>query len=210
MLDLQARQETSQVSTSADMDIDERVETFELMDRPAEKDLSNLPIARSFAFLAGGALATLGIAGFLPLITTNGTLLGLVHVSTSTNIIHLATGLAGLAAWRSRRETLAVWWAVAMAGIFTWVFSDGNLAFGNSADAPGAAAPTLTLLGVLPLRELPMLLANALHVTLGLVSLIVAGTAMLQQGARATAAQQARRIREYRSHVTIRPRSSVA
>lgn len=208
MLDLQERRDTLQVATPADMDVDERVETFELMDRPAEKGIAYLPIAHAFAFLAGGALTTLGIAGFLPFITANGTLLGFFQVSTSTNIIHLVTGLAGLAAWRSRRESLAVWWAVAMAGIYTWIFSDGNLAFGNAADTAGA--PTLTLLAVLPLRDLPLLLANALHVTLGLVSLIVAGTAMLQQGARATARQQARRIREYRSHVTIRPRSTVA
>lgn len=208
MLDLQERRDTLQVAAPADMDVDERVETFELMDRPAEKGLANLPIARAFAFLAGGALTTLGIAGFLPFITANGTLLGLFQVSTATNVVHLVTGLAGLAVWRSRRESLAVWWAVAMMGIYLWIFDDGNLAFGNAAETAGA--PTLTILGVMPLRDLPLLLANGLHVTLSLASLIVAGTTMLQQGARATARQSGRRIGEYRSHVTIRPRSYVS
>lgn len=201
MSDVQRRREAVQVSIAADGDADERVETFELMAPPAHSALMNFPIARTFAFLAGGGLATLGVAGLLPVISANGTLLGLFHVSAATNLVHLATGLAGLAAWRLRRESLVVWYAVALMAIYLWIFSDGILAFGNGV-AP-AGAPSLVLLGVLPLRDLPLLLANGLHVTLTLGSLLVAGATALQQGAYATAAVDAGRVREYRSHVTI-------
>ena len=182
------------------------VETFELEDRPAEPALSKAPIATAFALLAGGFFMALGIVGFLPIITTNDVLLGFFQVTPAANVLHLLTGLAGLAAgayaYRTRREAPAVAYAAAMLFLYIVVFSVGNIAFGNAEGRfDNQHALILHLLAV---RDLPLFMANGLHITFAMASLFVASAAALQRGARASARRGTRRIREYRSRTMIR------
>jgi hypothetical protein len=184
-------------------DATETVETFELMERePDDTPILRAPIARTFALLVGGMLTALGVAGFLPVITTGGTVLGLFHVDPFANLIHLVTGLAGLAIWRSRRESLAITYSAGLVFVYIVVFSLGNIAFGN---AEGATVPHgAILLNLLPLRDLPVFMANGFHVSLAMAALFTTMAAGLQEGARASARRGRRLIREYRSHTRIR------
>lgn len=190
------------------------IEKLEFADEPAEQSwLLHAPIARGFAFLAGGGLTTLGVLGLIPWLTANGTLLGLFHVTPQLSLIHLATGLVGLAIWRSGRGSLAFAYAIALTAIYVLVFSDGNIAFGN---AVGMFAPSgnslqaheSVLFGLFPLRLLPQMLINGFHVTLALVAFIVAAAHALQEGARSTLRQRGPYIRVYRSRTRIGTRTA--
>lgn len=55
-------------------------------------------MAKSLAMVFGIVLVLVGVLGFVPGITTDGMLLGIFMVDSLHNIIHLATGLAALAA----------------------------------------------------------------------------------------------------------------
>lgn len=182
------------------------VETFELTDRPEAPWLAKLPIATVFAVLAGGFFTALGVVGFLPIITSHDVLLGFFQVDPVSNVLHLLTGLAGLAAggyaFRTRRESAAIAYAVAMLLVYITYFSIGNIAFGNG---EGAFNNGHTLfLNLLAARDLPAFMANGMHITFAMASLFVASAAALQQGARATALRGTQRIREYRSRTLIR------
>lgn len=180
----------------------ETVETFEVTDRTPERTgLAFAPVAQGFAFLAGGAMLGLGIVGLGAALTGYSTLLNLFHVSTGTSIIHILTGLAGLAAWRSQREGLAVAFAVVVMFAYVWIFSEGNLAFGFSTDTVNALGPRI--LGLLPVSALPVIAENGLHVTLAMAGLIVAGIAALQEGTRATMRQRGSRVVTYRSRTRL-------
>lgn len=186
----------------------DRVETFELVDRPAETRLSKAPIATMFALLAGGFFTMLGVVGFLPIITSHDVLLGFFQVDPTSNVLHLLTGLAGLAAggyaFRTRRESSAIAFAVAMMLVYITYFSIGNIAFGNGEGVFNSRHALF--LNLLASRDLPAFMANGLHVTFALVSLFVAAAAAFQQGARATARRGTQRISEYRSRTLIRQR----
>lgn len=53
---------------------------------------------QTLAWVFGGILALVGVLGFVPGVTSGGMLLGIFEVDTLHNVIHLATGLAALAA----------------------------------------------------------------------------------------------------------------
>jgi len=190
------------------------IEKLEFAEAPEKRSrLLDAPIARWFAFVAGGGLTTLGILGLIPWITANNTLLGLFHVTPQVSLIHLATGLAGLAIWRFGRGSLAFAYAIALTAIYVLVFSDGNIAFGNAVgmfQPVGGTwqAPESTVLGFFSVRLLPEILANGFHVTLALVAFLVAAAHALQEGTRSTIRQRGPYIRVYRSRTRIGSRTA--
>ena len=114
------------------------------------RDRSPIQIA---ALLVGAAFVIVGIAGFIPGITTNvgdmkfaghespSELLGLFQVSILHNIVHLALGIIGLVAaatWEGSRLYLLGGGAIYLAlAVYGWVVdrgSDGNFVPMNAAD----------------------------------------------------------------------------
>ncbi len=186
------------------------IEKLEFADEPAvQSQLLNAPLTRGFAFVAGGSLTTLGLLGLIPWLNANDTLLGLFHVTPQLSLIHLVTGLAGLAIWRYGRGSLAFAYTIALTAIYVLIFSDGNIAFGNGVGMFEAAGNTLqahesVLFGLLPVRLLPQVLANGFHVTLALAAFLVAAAHAFQDGARATIRQRGPYVRVYRSRTRIR------
>lgn len=207
MLDLRDTRNTFDVSAAVSEQTEsDTVETFELMDRPAEHWLAKLPIASAFAVLGGMFLTGLGVVGFLPIITANDVLLGFFQVDPVSNVLHLLTGLAGLAAgaysFRTRRESAAIAYAAAMVLVYLVYFSVGNIAFGNAEGLVNTQHALL--LNLLPVRDLPAFMANGMHISFMMASLFVAAAAALQAGARSTAQRGTQLIREYRSRTMIR------
>ena len=128
------------------------------------RDRSPIQIA---ALLVGAAFLLVGIAGFIPGITTNvgdmkfaghespSELLGLFQVSILHNIVHLALGIIGLVAaatWEGSRLYLVGGGAIYLAlAVYGWVIdraSDANFVPMNPAD-------------------------NVLHVVLGAVMIVL-------------------------------------
>ena len=114
------------------------------------RDRSPIQIA---ALLVGAAFLLVGIAGFIPGITTNvgdmkfaghespSELLGLFQVSILHNIVHLALGIIGLVAaatWEGSRLYLVGGGAIYLAlAVYGWVIdraSDANFVPMNPAD----------------------------------------------------------------------------
>ena len=114
------------------------------------RDRSPIQIA---ALLVGAAFVIVGIAGFIPGITTNvgdmkfaghespSELLGLFQVSILHNIVHLALGIIGLVAaatWEGSRLYLVGGGAIYLAlAVYGWVVdraSDANFVPMNPAD----------------------------------------------------------------------------
>jgi hypothetical protein len=190
------------------------IEKLEFADEPEQQSrLLHAPIARGFAFLAGGGLTTLGVLGLIPWLNANDTLLGLFHVTPQLSLIHLATGLAGLAIWRFGRGSLAFAYAIALTAIYVLIFSDGNIAFGNAIGMFAPAGNSLqahesVLLGLFPVRLLPEMLVNGFHVTLALAAFLVAGVHALQEGTRSTIRQRGPYIHVYRSRTRTRTRTA--
>lgn len=207
MLDLRDTRNTFDVSAPVSEQTEsDTVETFELMERPAEHWLAKVPIAGAFAVLGGMFLTGLGVVGFLPIITANDLLLGFFQVDPASNVLHLVTGLAGLAAgaysFRTRRESAAIAYAAAMVLVYLVYFSIGNIAFGNAVGTVNTQHALL--LNLLPVRDLPGFMANGMHISFMMASLFVAAAAALQAGARSTARRGTQLIREYRSRTLIR------
>ena len=128
------------------------------------RDRSPIQIA---ALLVGAAFLLVGIAGFIPGITTNvgdmkfaghespSELLGLFQVSVLHNIVHLALGIIGLVAaatWEGSRLYLLGGGAIYLAlAVYGWVIdrgSDANFVPMNPAD-------------------------NVLHIVLGVVMIVL-------------------------------------
>jgi hypothetical protein len=141
---------------------------------PYEERVIHAPVARYYAFLLGAALTLLGILGFIPFLTSDYTLLGVLRVTAGYNVIHLLSGLAGLAVGIVDGERLTRAYALLAGILYLVIFSMGNINFGN------LSGPR-TLAG-----DIPWILANALHAGIMLASWLVAGLASLQLGDRAT------------------------
>src|SRR5260370_33999213 len=71
------------------------------------RDLVTAPVACYFALLVGVTMPPLGVLGFIPWLTPGGALFGLLRVTPVANIIHLVTGLAGLAVLQTKNGTHA-------------------------------------------------------------------------------------------------------
>ncbi|HZC05708.1 MAG TPA: DUF4383 domain-containing protein [Ktedonobacterales bacterium] len=149
---------------------------------PPEEHTIPQPIAIYYAFLVGGALATLGILGFIPPFTKGGALFDIMRVTTATNFLHLATGLAGLGVAFLRKRRYATIYAAIIGAIYVVTFSNGNVDYGNLS---GTFGPNQ----VLP--RLQWITFNGLHAALMLASWLVAALSAMQKGDRAT--------RQYRS-----------
>src|SRR5260221_476136 len=102
-------------------------------------------------------------------------LVGLLRVPPAVNIIHLVTGLAGLAVWKTKNGTYARAYALGIAGVYLITFSTGNIGFGNLEGTAGIRG-----------TDIPWILENALHAGLMLAGALVGGLSALQQGDKAT------------------------
>lgn len=161
-----------------------------------------LPIARIFAFLAGGGLTSLGLLSLIPALRVHDTLLGFYHADLSTALTYLITGLAGLAIARigDRRATLA--YIILMPLIYIWTFDATQVNFEDFIDAP-------TTYGVRYLVGLPYFLADGLHmgVALGAAAALIADS--MQKSTLATIQYRNRRVRVYFSRTKL-PKTSKA
>ncbi len=113
---------------------------------------------KKLAMLFGAVFALVGILGFIPGITTSDThlLLGLFHVDTIHNIIHLVTGLVGLYLGSSSESGSKSWFQIfgiiyALVTILGFVYGDKDI-FGfiasNNADTWLHLVLTAALLAV--------------------------------------------------------------
>ena len=75
-------------------------------------------IEKSYALILGVVLTVIGILGFIPGLTTGGNLLGIFAVDTVHNIVHLMTGIVGLAAGLSPNLQYARWYALAFGVVY--------------------------------------------------------------------------------------------
>ncbi len=201
MLDLTDPQTVIQAAQVAGTDTDETV-SVRLAQPDASAKKPMLSLARLFAFFVGGGLASLGVVALLASLTGHSTLLGLFHVDTPTSVIYLLSGVAGMAAWRLRRESAAVAYAVAMMLLYVLLFSAGNIAFGNAEGFPPAGATTF--LGVLRLYDIPAIASNGMQITVAMLGLMTMVAAGLQQGARATLRTRSQQVVEYHSRTKVR------
>ncbi len=51
---------------------------------------------RSYAFAFGVVFIIVGLLGFIPAVTPNGMLLGIFHVNTAHNLVHLLSGIVAI------------------------------------------------------------------------------------------------------------------
>lgn len=149
---------------------------------PEEEAVITAPVARYYAIVVGVGLTALGVLGLIPAFTAGNVLFGVIRATPADNIIHLLSGLAGLAVWLLHRNRYARGYAILIALVYLIVFTIGNISFGNLDES--VALP--------PSEQLPYIVSNALHVTLMLTGALVAALANLQLGDT--------RTREYRSH----------
>jgi hypothetical protein len=148
--------------------------------------LVTAPVACYFALLVGVTMTPLGVLGFIPRLTPGSALFGLVRVTMAVNIIHLVTGLTGLAVWKVKNGRYARAYALVIAGVYLITFSTGNIGFGNLEGSAGISG-----------TDIPWILENALHAGLMLASALVAGLAALQQGDKATEIEHEQRSGKY-------------
>jgi hypothetical protein len=151
---------------------------------PPEEHVIPQPVGLYYAFLAGGALTTLGILGFIPPFTQGSVLFDIMRVTTITNVLHLVTGLAGLGVAFLGKRRYATIYAAVIGAIYLVTFSNGNVDYGNLASTFG---PNSTLL------RLQWITFNGLHAALMLASWLVAALSAMQKGDRATRAYRRER-----------------
>jgi hypothetical protein len=160
---------------------------------PEEEAVITAPVARYYAIVVGIGLTGLGVLGMIPAFTSGNVLFGLLRVTPADNMIHLLSGLAGLAVWLLHRNRYARAYAVLIAFVYLIVFTIGNIALGN-------------LNGSVPLtpdEQLAYILSNGLHVTLMLTGALVAALASLQIGDRRTREDRSHRRWDYRSRTRL-------
>ena len=137
--------------------------------------MSDATPARLYAALVGGALVVAGILGFFysagfetgarPVARESDEVLGLLAVNGWHNLVHIATGLLGLAAAGYAARTYALGLGLLYLVIAIWGFLEVEDGFG-------------TLLDVIPVNNED----NFLHLVLGLTGL-AAGAATPKPGA---------------------------
>src|SRR5260370_23496420 len=131
--------------------------------------LVTAPVACYFALLIGVTMTPLGVLAFIPWLTPGNALFGLLRVTSAVNLIHLVTGLPGLAVWKVKRGRYARAYALVIAGVYFLTFSIGNIGFGTMEGTAGIRGP-----------DIPWILGGALHGGLQLAGALVAGPAPRQ------------------------------
>ncbi len=149
---------------------------------PPEEHVIPQPVGLYYAFLAGGALATVGLLGLIPPFTQGGVLFNIMHVSTIVSVVHLVTGLAGIGVFFLGKRRYATIYAALIGAIYLVIFSNGNVDYGNLSSTFGANSLLL---------RIQWIVFNGFHAGLMLASWLVAALSAMQKGDRAT--------REYRS-----------
>lgn len=133
------------------------------MEATARKALGEASPARLYATLVGGALVIAGILGFFysssfgtgrEAIRESDEVLGLLAVNGWHNLVHIATGLLGLAAAAYAARTYALALGLTYLLVSLWGFIDAEAGFG-------------VLLDIVPVNTED----NILHLVLGLTGL---------------------------------------
>ncbi len=151
---------------------------------PPEETVIQQPIGLYYAFLAGGALTTLGLLGLVPQFTQGGVLFDVMRVTTPTTFLHLFTGLAGIGVAFLRKRRFATAYAAIIGAIYLVTFSNGNVDYGNIEASLGVASV---------LTRIQWITYNGLHAGLMLASWLVAALSAMQKGDRATRAYRGER-----------------
>lgn len=149
----------------------ERVEQF----REERRYIVKTPIACYYAILVGLILTPLGIAGLVPQFTEGGLLFHVLRDSIGISCVYLVTGLAGLFAGTFRGGHYAHLYTLILTGLYLFLFSSGNIAFGNAEGTTGGPP------------DFPWIFENAIHAGLMLTGALITGLSALQRGDRATA-----------------------
>ncbi|HLW03811.1 MAG TPA: DUF4383 domain-containing protein [Ktedonobacterales bacterium] len=113
-------------------------------------------IAKLYAQVLGIVLTAVGILGFIPALSSDGNLLGIFAINPAHNVVHLLSGIVGLAAGFFGSGQYARWYA----GVFGVVY--------GLVTVVGFIQAT-TVLGIIPVN-LP---DNLLHTAIAIVSLVV-------------------------------------
>jgi len=139
--------------------------------REDRRYLVTVPVARYYALLVGVFLTALGILGFVPFVTKGGVLLGLIVATRPWNIIHIVTGVPGIALffWRQGRYTKT--YVLLLAFIYLAVFSAGNFIFAHLDNSYG-----------LRFTDIPYILGSAVDAGVMLASALVFALASMQRG----------------------------
>ena len=128
-------------------------------------------LAKLYATILGVVLTLVGILGFVPGLAPNGNLLGIFAINPAHNVVHLLSGLVGLAAAYAMNGAYARWYALVFGIVYALVTVIGFI-------------QATTVLGIIPIN----LADNLLHTAIAVVSLAVfflTANAMGQARARA-------------------------
>src|SRR2546421_12018242 len=92
-------------------------------------------MVKSMAVLFGIVFLIVGILGFVPAVTKDQMLLGIFHVNTAHNCVHLLSGVAalfcGMAGGGAARVDFRIFWLVFCAGgLIGFLDSGGTMLFG--------------------------------------------------------------------------------
>jgi len=113
-------------------------------------------IAKLYAQLLGIVLTAVGILGFIPFLAPDNNLLGIFAINSAHNVVHLLSGIVGLAAGFLASGQYARWYALVFGLVYALVTVIGFI-------------QTTTVLGLIPIN-LP---DNLLHTAIAVVSLAV-------------------------------------
>ncbi len=113
-------------------------------------------IAKLYAQLLGIVLTAVGILGFVPALTPDNNLLGIFAINPMHNVIHLLSGVVGLAAGFLGSGQYARWYAGVFGAVYALVTIIGFIQM-------------TTVLGLIPVN----LADNLLHTLVAIASLAV-------------------------------------
>ena len=111
-------------------------------------------IAKLYAQVLGIVLTAVGILGFIPALAPDGNLLGIFAINSAHNVVHLLSGIVGLAAGFLGTGQYARWYAGVFGAVYALVTVVGFI-------------QVTTVLGIIPVN-LP---DNLLHTAIAIVSL---------------------------------------
>lgn len=113
-------------------------------------------IAKLYAQVFGIVLTAVGLLGFIDALAPSGNLLGIFAINPAHNVVHILSGIVGLAAGFLGSGQYARWYAGVFGVVYGLVTVVGFI-------------QTTTVLGIIPVN-LP---DNLLHAAIAIVSLVV-------------------------------------